>query len=120
MSFLRSFVLISVLAPLAVSSQSPAVNDSAVATADKAYSSQNWTDAETEYSALAKQSSTNAHFWYRLSISARHRKDFDVALNAMQKAKTLGAPTAFPVSSRTMKSPISTLRWETQIGRSGP
>ena len=96
MSFLRSFVLISVLAPLAVSSQSPAVNDSAVATADKAYSSQNWTDAETEYSALTKQSSTNAHFWYRLSISARHRKDFDVALNAMQKAKTLGAPNGLP------------------------
>jgi hypothetical protein len=96
MPFLRNVALICVLTPLAMSPQAPTANDAAVAAADKAYSSQNWTDAETQYSALTKQSATNAHFWYRLSISARHRKDFDIALSAMQKAKTLGAANGLP------------------------
>src|ERR1700733_9235884 len=96
MPFLRSVVLIFVLIPVAVSPQSPSLNNVAFAAADKAYSSQNWTEAEIQYSALTKQSSANAHYWYRLSISARHRKDFDIALNAMQKAKTLGASNGLP------------------------
>ncbi|HMG85979.1 MAG TPA: tetratricopeptide repeat protein [Terracidiphilus sp.] len=96
MSFLRNVVLITVLMPLAASPQSPTPNDAAAVAADKAYSSQNWTDAETQYSALTQLSPTTARFWYRLSISARHNKDFDVAINAMQKAKTLGAANGLP------------------------
>lgn len=95
MAFFRNVALIFVLLPLAVSPQAPTANDAVVA-ADKEYSSQNWTEAEIRYSALTKQSSTNARFWYRLSISARHHKDFDVALDAMQKAKKLGASNGLP------------------------
>ena len=96
MSILRSIVLICMLTPLAMSPQSPAVNDAVIAAADKAYTSHNWTEAETQYSALTQQSPANARFWYRLSISARHNKDFDIALKAMGKAKELGAPNGLP------------------------
>jgi len=97
MSFLRNAVLLSVLIPLAASPQSPAPNDAAAVAADKAYTSQNWAEAETQYSALTQQSPTNARFWYRLGVSARHNKDFDAALKAMEKAKTLGAANGLPV-----------------------
>ena len=72
--------------------QSPTSPDSA----DKAYSSQNWPEAERQYSSLAKQQPDNARFWYRLSVSARADKHFDVALEAMQKAKALGAGRGLP------------------------
>src|SRR5579864_3590878 len=95
MSFLR-IVVLTLLMPLAASPQLPAPNDTAGVAADKAYSSQNWTEAETQYSSLTQQSPTSARYWYRLSVSARHNKRFDVALNAMQKAKTLGAANGLP------------------------
>jgi len=96
MSLLRNVVLMLLLIPLAASAQLPAANAPAGDAADKAYSSQNWTEAETQYSALTQQSPTTARYWYRLSVSARHNKHFDVALNAMQKAKTLGAANGLP------------------------
>jgi len=96
MSFLRNIALMSLLMPLAVLAQSPTQTDPGAVAADKAYTSQKWTDAETQYSALTQQTPTNARYWYRLSVSARHNKDFDVALKAMQKAKTLGATNGLP------------------------
>ena len=56
----------------------------------------NWTDAESQYRALTQQNPENARFWYRLSVSARHVKHYDVALDAMQKAKTLGTGKGLP------------------------
>ena len=76
--------------------QAPATNDPATVAANQAYTSQNWAESETQYSALTQQNPANARFWYRLSISARHNKNFDIALSAMQKAKTLGAPNGLP------------------------
>jgi tetratricopeptide (TPR) repeat protein len=84
------------LVALAASAQAPSLEDPAVATADKAYTSQNWTDAESQYSALTKQQPNNARFWYRLGVSARGNKHYDVALEALQKAKTLGAGRGLP------------------------
>ena len=70
--------------------------DPAVTAADKAYTTQNWTDAENQYRTLAQQNPENPRFWYRLSVSARHDKHYDVALDSMQKAKTLGANKGLP------------------------
>jgi hypothetical protein len=96
MSILRKVVLMLALMPLAALSQPPAPVGPAAVAADKAYSSQNWTEAEIQYKALTQQNPANARYWYRLSVSARHNKDFDAALNAMQKAKTLGAANGLP------------------------
>ena len=87
---MRRFVALafaSYILSVSLLAQSPASPDSA----DKAYSSQNWPEAERQYSSLAKQQPDNARFWYRLSVSARADKHFDAALEAMQKAKALGA-----------------------------
>jgi hypothetical protein len=93
---LHKAVLISALLPLVVWSQSAAPTDPAVYTADKAYTSAYWADAENQYSALTKQNPENPRFWYRLGVSARNDKHYDVALSAMQKAKTLGASKGLP------------------------
>jgi hypothetical protein len=93
---IRSIVLIAALLPFVGRSQTPAASDPAVTAADKAYSTQNWTDAESQYRALTQQTPENARFWYRLSVSARHDKHYDVALDAMQKAKTTGASKGLP------------------------
>jgi hypothetical protein len=78
--------------------QSPVPSDAVVSAADKAYSSQNWSEAESQYSALTKQRPENARFWYRLGVSARQDKHHDLALEAMQKAKTLGAEKGLAAS----------------------
>jgi hypothetical protein len=96
MQLLRDVVLISALLPFVGWSQSPAAADPAISAADKAYTTQNWIDAERQYSSLAQQNPENVRFWYRLAISARHDKHYDVALDAMQKAKTLGANKGLP------------------------
>jgi len=90
-------VLISTLFPFAGWSQS-AAPDPAISAADKTYTAQNWTEAESQYSALTRQNPENARLWYRLGISARNDKHFDVALDAMQKAKRLGASKGLPGS----------------------
>ena len=64
--------------------------------AKKAYTAQNWTEAESQYSALTKQTPDHARFWYRLAVAARADKHYDVALDAMQKAKMLGAGKGLP------------------------
>lgn len=64
--------------------------------ADSAYTSQKWSEAELQYSALTKQQPDNARFWYRLGISARAEKHFDIALEAIQKAKALGVGRGLP------------------------
>jgi len=93
---LRSIVLIASMLPVAGLSQTPASPDPAVSAADKAYTAQSWTDAEGQYRDLTQQNPENARFWYRLSVSARHAKHYDVALDAMQKAKTTGASKGLP------------------------
>jgi hypothetical protein len=93
---LRSIVLIATLLPLTLWSQTPAPSDPAISAADKAYTTQNWTDAESQYRLLAQHSPENPRFWYRLSVSARHDRHYDVALDAMQKAKMLGASKGLP------------------------
>ena len=66
--------------------------------ADRAYASQSWMEAERQYSELTRQQPENARFWYRLGVSARADKHFNVALEAMQKAKALGAGRGLPAS----------------------
>ena len=78
--------------PIPALGQAVASTDSA----DKAYTSQIWSEAERQYSELTKQQPDNARFWYRLGVSARGDKHFDAALQAMQKAKTLGAGRGLP------------------------
>lgn len=64
--------------------------------AEKAYASKNWAEAQRLYAELTKEQPDNARFWYRLGVSARGDKRFDVALEAMQKAKTLGVGRGLP------------------------
>ena len=85
-------VFFSAVVPISALGQAVASTDSA----EKAYTSQNWPEAERQYSELTKQQPDNARFWYRLGVSARGDKHFDAALQAMQKAKTLGAGRGLP------------------------
>lgn len=96
MQSLRNAVLISAMFPFVAWSQSGPPADPAVSAADKTYTAQNWGEAESQYSALTRQNPENARFWYRLGVSARNEKHYDVALTAMQKAKTLGANKNLP------------------------
>ncbi|WP_348261366.1 hypothetical protein P8935_16370 [Telmatobacter sp. DSM 110680] len=96
MQSMRNGILISALLPFVGWSQSPSLTDPAVAAADKTYTTQNWADAESQYTALTQRSPENPRFWYRLSVSARQEKHYEVALSAMQKAKTLGASKNLP------------------------
>jgi tetratricopeptide (TPR) repeat protein len=65
-------------------------------TADTAYAEHQWVKAEVGYSALASQEPDNAHFWFRLGVSARSNEHFDLALKALGKAKALGAEKGLP------------------------
>ncbi len=96
MQLLRNAILSSALLPFVGWSQAPAPTDPAISAADKTYAAQNWTEAESQYSALTRQNPENPRFWYRLSVSARKDKHYDLALAAMQKAKTLGASKNLP------------------------
>lgn len=77
------------------SAQMPSASDLA-ATADKAYTAQDWGAAEAQYSVLVGQQPENARFWFRLGISARASKRYEMALQALQKAKTLGTGKGLP------------------------
>ena len=78
--------------PIAATAQAPA----SIESADKAYTSQNWPEAERQYSALTQQQPDNARFWYRLGFSARADKHLDASLQAFQKAKALGVGRGLP------------------------
>jgi len=84
--------LVSALLPIAMIGQAPASPEAA----DKAYTAQNWAVAGSQYSDLVKQQPENARFWYRLGVSERGDKHFDASLEALQKAKALGAGRGLP------------------------
>ncbi|WP_162601737.1 tetratricopeptide repeat protein [Occallatibacter savannae] len=92
MHLLVALAFVSSLFAFSSSAQSPASPDAA----DKAYSSQNWPEAERQYSDLTDQQPDNARFWYRLGVSARADKHFDAALAALEKAKALGVGHGLP------------------------
>jgi hypothetical protein len=95
-----TFMLMSVFAlvPLAGAVQAPPVADPAVAAAAKAYGESDWAAAESQYAALVRLQPENSHFYYRLGVSARANKHYSAALEAMQKAKVLGAAKGLPAS----------------------
>jgi tetratricopeptide (TPR) repeat protein len=93
-----AIVCVSALLSLVASGQAPTVSDPAVTAADKAYTAQNWTAAESQYSVLISRQPENARFWYRLGVSARANKHYDAALEAMRKAKALGNGKGLPAS----------------------
>jgi hypothetical protein len=66
--------------------------------AEKAYLAHDWNAAESQYSALVKLQPENPRYYYRLAVSARANKHYNVALEAMQKAKVLGSAKGLPVS----------------------
>jgi hypothetical protein len=92
------FAVLSVCAMIALAcpGNSQAPTDTAISAAEKAYTAQNWTEAESQYSALTRQQPENARYWYRLSIAARGNRHYELALAAMQKAKVLGAGRGLP------------------------
>src|SRR3954471_24304264 len=85
-------ILVSALLPMAIVGQAPVSPEAA----DKAYTAQNWSDAEKQYTELTKQQPDNARFWYRLGVAARSDKHFDASLQALQKARTLGVGRGLP------------------------
>ena len=92
-------VIVSVTAAfLAISAtaQTAPQSDPAVSAADKAYTAQKWPEAQEQYAALTKLEPENVRFWYRLGVSARGNKHYDAALEAMQRAKALGAGRGLP------------------------
>ena len=84
--------LLSTIVPAAIRAQAPPPPDAA----EQAYASHNWAEAERQYADLTKQQPDNARFWYRLGVSSRADKHFDAALQAFQKARTLGAGRGLP------------------------
>lgn len=96
MRAIRIPAVLSVVLSVGAWAQPAASPDPSQVAAEKAYSAQNWTEAEGLYSALTSQQPENARFWYRLGIAARADKHYDTALSAMQKAKTLGAGKGLP------------------------
>ena len=92
----RIFLMVAFAMLFPVQGWPQAQADPAESTADAAYQAQKWTEAEQAYAALTKQSPDNARFWYRYAVSARADKHYDVALEAMQKAKSLGSGHGLP------------------------
>lgn len=93
-----SVLILPVAAPLfaIASAQAPSDSDPAVVAADKAYTTQDWGSAESQYSVLTRRQLENARFWYRLGVSARGNKHFELAVKALQKAKTLSTGKGLP------------------------
>lgn len=98
MRFPLACMFFSGLMPLLALAQSPSSVKADPADADKAYASRDWTKAESEYTALTAEQPESARFWYRLGVSARANKHYDLALRSMQKAKALGAGKGLPPS----------------------
>src|SRR3569833_2231921 len=96
MRFPFAVALIFTVIPMGASAQTAGSSDSAAQAAEKAYTSENWTDAKRQYSELTKQQPENARFWYRLGVSARGDRHFDASLEALQKAKSLGVGRGLP------------------------
>jgi hypothetical protein len=96
----RLFILACIFAvmPVLASTQTAPASDPATAAADKAYVAHDWVAAEAQYSALVRLQPDNPRFFYRLAVAARANKHYDAALEAMQKAKALGAAKGLPVS----------------------
>lgn len=69
---------------------------SADAAADKAYSQQQWSLAESQYQQLTSQDPDNARYWYRLGVSARAGLHYALALQAFQQAKVHGTGKGLP------------------------
>lgn len=92
MRVISAFALVLAFLPIAVVGQSDVSADAA----DKAYTSKNWPDATRLYSELTKQQPENARYWYRLGVSTRGDKHFDASLEALKKAKALGAGRGLP------------------------
>jgi tetratricopeptide (TPR) repeat protein len=79
-------------------SQQPAVPNDAEVAADRAYTARRWPEAETSYQQLTAAKPAKANFWYRLGIAARANKHYNLSLDALENAKTLGVPNGLPVS----------------------
>jgi hypothetical protein len=96
MQLSQALISLTLFLSLVASAQGPSEADPAVTAADKAYAAKDWTAAESQYSSLTSRQSENARFWYRLGVSARGNRHYDVTLAAMQKAKALGAGKGLP------------------------
>jgi hypothetical protein len=96
MSLFRISTLLAVLLPPALHAQAPAAPSPAESAADTAYTAHNWTEAEARYSDLAKENPASSRFYFRLGVSARATKHYDLALDSFKRAKMLGAKNGLP------------------------
>src|SRR6476469_9637774 len=96
MPFVRICALLSSLLPTFLFAQTPAIFDPAESAADSAYQGHDWAEAEKLYSSLAKTNPESARFAYRLGVSARGNKHYDLALDSFAKTKSLGAGKGLP------------------------
>ena len=96
MSALRSMILICILTPVVTNAQSAATPIAAESSADAAYTAHQWTEAEALYTTLVQEQTQNPRFCYRLGVSARATKHFELALTSFGKAKELGTKTGLP------------------------
>lgn len=90
-------LLVAILLALPARSQQPLTSD-AEAAADRAYTAKQWAEAEKAYLRLTAEAPTRANLWYRLGVAARAEKQYDISLDAFDKAKTLGANKGLPAS----------------------
>ncbi len=88
--------IVALLTPLMSQGQLGAGDNSAESEANQAYATHHWPQAETSYSLLKDQHPGNARFWYRLGVSARADKHYELALESFAQAKTLGASKGLP------------------------
>jgi tetratricopeptide (TPR) repeat protein len=88
--------LLGAASPPFVMAQGAPAADTSDATADAAYSRQDWPKTEELYGALVKSNAKNGRYWFRLGKAQRGNGHYEAALASFEKARTLGANKGLP------------------------
>ena len=87
---MRSLVLVCLWLAVSLPAWAQAAGNTAL-DANAAYMAKDWPKAEQLYQSLAQSQADNSRNWYRLGICLHQTGKNDKAIEAFQKAKTLGA-----------------------------
>ena len=99
--------------------QAPASSDAAAEAADKAYSSQKWAEAEQQYAGSGEAAARERPVLVSAGcIGASEQALSTLSLEALQKAKTLGAGRGFRRFSQIMRLRPPMRGWEIRRTRS--
>jgi tetratricopeptide (TPR) repeat protein len=92
-SIFASYLLCASIVSSAQAPATPAIDSEA----SQAYSQQQWDKSEQLYGQLAQSHPGDAHFWYRLGVSARAEKHYEAAVHAFTEARQTGQGKGLPL-----------------------